>query len=453
MAQKFLYFNSAIDGQTEADAYESSDFTATFTGSANEPVLTDASGYLNNFIDVSSIDHGGLSGLADDDHTQYILADGTRAFSGAQSMGSNKITNLADGTSTNDAVNLGQLQAIQNGMTWKDPVRVASTANITISSPGATIDGVTMATDDRVLLKDQSTASENGIYVWNGASSAMTRATDADEDAEVVANIVTAVEEGTAHADQVYILTTNNPITVGTTGQTWTILPVNTFTAGDGIDISAGNEISTDLLANGGLKIVSTELAIEPNDFAGEGLTDDGSDNLAIDWSTAFNDAKAVKAEDLNSTSSGEGASIIGIQDVGTYFTATNVEGALQELGASLVDRGVSYTADGTGVAKGDAVYVSANDTVSTYGTITSNLKVVGLAAAAATGSAVTVLANDTVVTGILTGATAGDVYYWNGSAHTTTAPTGVGSWVLQTGVAKNATDLHVEVKQVKKNT
>jgi len=454
MAKNFIYFDASIKGQTESSAYEASEFISSFSGSANEPILTDGSGYLNYLVQTSAIDHGNLNAasLNDDDHSQYILVSGSRAFTGDQAMGSHKITGLSDGTSTNDAINLGQLQAQAAGMVWKAPVRVASVANITISAPGTTIDGITMSTDDRVLLKDQTTASENGIYVWNGAAVAMTRSTDADENAEVVANIVATVEEGTANDNRAYILTTNNPITVGTTAQVWGILPVNTFTSGDGIDISAGNEISTDLMSGGGIKYISTELAIEPNDFAGAGMIDDGSDNLAIDWSTAFNDAKAVKAEDLNSSTNGEGASIIGLEDSGNYFSTDNVEAALQQLGASIVDQGVQYTS--AGVTKGDVCYVSANDTADNYSTISSNLKAIGIAAATvAASSPVTILANDTVVTGILSSATAGDVYYWDGSAHTTAPPGGSGNWIIQSGIAKNATDLHVEVKTVVKNS
>lgn len=100
---------------------------------------------------------------------------------------------------------------------YKSSVRVASTANVTISAPGATIDGVTMAADDRVLLKDQSTGSENGLYEWNGAASAMTRTRDADEDYEMTAGMMVTVEEGSTNADTTWIVTNDDPIDVGVT--------------------------------------------------------------------------------------------------------------------------------------------------------------------------------------------------------------------------------------------
>ena len=76
---------------------------------------------------------------------------------------------------------------------------------------------MTLSNGDRVLLKNQSTGSENGIYVFNGSASAMTRATDADTSAEVNAGLFTFVEEGTTNQDSGWVLTTNNPITLNTT--------------------------------------------------------------------------------------------------------------------------------------------------------------------------------------------------------------------------------------------
>lgn len=99
---------------------------------------------------------------------------------------------------------------------WKQPVRAASTGNVTVASPGATIDGVSMAVQDRVLLKDQSTASQNGIYVWLGAAVAMTRAADFTSGTMALGGTV-FVSEGTVNADRIYKCTTNATITIGST--------------------------------------------------------------------------------------------------------------------------------------------------------------------------------------------------------------------------------------------
>lgn len=110
----------------------------------------------------------------------------------------------------------------------KAPVRAASTANGTLATDfenGDTLDGVTLATGDRILLKNQSAGAENGIYIV-AASGAPARATDAGSSTELV-NAAVWVSEGTANADHLYVCTTNAPITVDTTALTW----VNPFAA------------------------------------------------------------------------------------------------------------------------------------------------------------------------------------------------------------------------------
>ena len=109
------------------------------------------------------------------------------------------------------------VDAVKVGLDFKDSVRVATTANISLSSAPAAIDGVTLSSDDRVLVKDQSTGSQNGLYVFNGSGSAMTRATDADANAEVTSGMFTFVTEGSTNADSGFVLTTDGSITVGTT--------------------------------------------------------------------------------------------------------------------------------------------------------------------------------------------------------------------------------------------
>ena len=113
------------------------------------------------------------------------------------------------------------VDAVKVGLDFKDSVRVATTANISLSSAPAAIDGVTLSSDDRVLVKDQSTGSQNGLYVFNGSGSAMTRATDADANAEVTSGMFTFVTEGSTNADSGFVLTTDGSITVGTTALTF----------------------------------------------------------------------------------------------------------------------------------------------------------------------------------------------------------------------------------------
>lgn len=109
----------------------------------------------------------------------------------------------------------------------KDAVRVASTGNLDLALVPATIDGVTMAAGDRFLAKNQTDASENGIYVYpaGGAGNAAARAEDADEDAEVTQGMSCLVAEGTVNARRQYMLSTADPITVDTTSLSFVRVP------------------------------------------------------------------------------------------------------------------------------------------------------------------------------------------------------------------------------------
>lgn len=101
---------------------------------------------------------------------------------------------------------------------FKQSVRVATTANITLSG-GQTIDGIALTSGDRVLVKNQTTGAQNGIYVVS--ASAWSRATDANDSAEVTAGMMVSVAEGAVNADTVWKLVTNDPITLGVTTLTF----------------------------------------------------------------------------------------------------------------------------------------------------------------------------------------------------------------------------------------
>ncbi len=135
-----------------------------------------------------------------------------------------------------------------NGLDLKQSCRVASTANIATLSGLLTIDGVTVVAGDRVLVKDQSTGSANGIYI--AASGAWTRATDCDANAEVTGGMFIFVEEGTSNQDTGWVLTTNGTITIGTTALTFQqFTGLGQIVAGTGLT-KTGNTIS---IANSGV--------------------------------------------------------------------------------------------------------------------------------------------------------------------------------------------------------
>lgn len=121
--------------------------------------------------------------------------------------------------SDSDLTQLTQaIRRLITGGDFKDSVRAATTANITLSG-AQTIDGVSVVAGDRVLVKDQSTGADNGIYV--AAAGAWARATDADTGGELSASATIPVEEGTANADTLWMLTTNGAITIGATSLTF----------------------------------------------------------------------------------------------------------------------------------------------------------------------------------------------------------------------------------------
>jgi hypothetical protein len=108
-----------------------------------------------------------------------------------------RIINLPDGTLPQHPATVAQLNATVEGLSWKDSAKAASTANINLAAPGATIDGVAMAANNRFLAKDQTAAAQNGIYVWNGAAAPATRSLDANSTSDLE-NAVITIDSGTS---------------------------------------------------------------------------------------------------------------------------------------------------------------------------------------------------------------------------------------------------------------
>jgi hypothetical protein len=180
-----------------------------------------------------------------------------------------KITGVATPTDATDAANKAYVDATRSGLDVKASVRAATTANITLSNT-QTIDGVALAVDNRVLVKNQSTASENGIYIVK--SGAWIRAEDADNTpaGEVTSGMFTFVEEGTAYADSGWVLSTNGTITLDTTALTFVQFSgAGQITAGSGLS-KTGNTLDVNV-ANG-IEISGDNVQLASS-VAGNGLT------------------------------------------------------------------------------------------------------------------------------------------------------------------------------------
>jgi uncharacterized cupin superfamily protein len=208
--------------------------------------------------DIPSIAHTKISDF--DSGVRANRLDQMSAPTGNVDINTNKLTNVTDPTSAQDAATKAYVDAVKTGLDVKDSVKVATTANITLSGT-QTIDGVAVSADERVLVKDQSTGSENGIY--DCKAGAWARSSDFDENSEVTSGAFVFVEQGTASADAGYVLTTDGTITVGTTALSFTQFSgAGQITAGDGLQ-KTGNSLSADLKSNGGIVIESAELAID----------------------------------------------------------------------------------------------------------------------------------------------------------------------------------------------
>jgi hypothetical protein len=186
--------------------------------------------------------------------------------------------NVATPTSDNHAANKSYVDSIAQGLDVKDSVRAASTGNITVGTPATTLDGVTLVTGDRILLKDQTTGSENGIYTY--ASGGLTRATDMDATGEFVGAFF-FVEEGTTNSDQGFVCSTNGTVTVGTTAVAFTqFTGTGQLTAGNGLSKSGNtfnvNVDDTYVEING-----SDQLTIRGTSTTGQALLSDGSNGVA----------------------------------------------------------------------------------------------------------------------------------------------------------------------------
>ena len=241
-------------------SFSSSDFSVTngavsikTNGVSNDQILNSSITIGNSTIALGGTDTtlGGLTELQVDNiningnEIKSTAGDISLNPNGSNAIDANSsvIKNVATPTASHHAANKGYVDGIKQALDIKDSVRAATIENITISSAlnnGSTLDGVTLADGDRVLVKNQSTASENGIYV---VAATPARSEDANTSAEVTAGMFCFVEEGTVNGDNGFVLTTNDTITLDTTSLTFVQFSgAGQITAGDALSKS-GNTL------------------------------------------------------------------------------------------------------------------------------------------------------------------------------------------------------------------
>jgi hypothetical protein len=239
---------------------------------------------------------------------------------GTVDVSSKRITGLATPTQATDAATKGYVDASSQGLDIKNSVRAATTTNITLSGT-QTVDGVALAVGNRVLVKDQTTASQNGIYVV--ASGLWSRAVDADDNGDLTAGSFTFVEEGTYNNDSGWVISTNGEIVIGTDGIAWTQFSgTGSYSASNGVQLigtnfSANVDNSTIAVVSGALKVKDGLTLVTPN----IGVATGTSLNLG---SGAIDSGNITVVANADITLSGVDSQITGANLVSaTYITGT----------------------------------------------------------------------------------------------------------------------------------
>jgi hypothetical protein len=238
---------------------------------------------------------------------EFLQRDGSVAYTGDQDAGGNKIANVAAPTLGADAANKNYVDSRLQGLSSKESVRAATSSNITLSGT-QTIDGVALTSGDRVLVKGQTDASENGIYV--ASASAWSRSADADSDSEVTPNLFVFVEEGFYSADTGWTLSNDAGIVVGTTSLAF-------------VQFSSAGIILAD---ESTLTKSGNELSVKDLGVTNEKIADATITNAKISESAAIAPSKIATDSSNRFVTDAEKAVYTGKQDfivagsVGTYY-------------------------------------------------------------------------------------------------------------------------------------
>ena len=345
--------------QSEVDAIENA------VGLAADGTFVSYSGtnYLDSTTSMTTADVALDSAIkAVSDVADAAVEKAGDTMGGTLNMSSNRITNLPSPSDDADAATKGYVDATASGLDVKASVRVATTANLDFNTGfanGQTIDGVAIATGDRILIKDQTNGAQNGIFVVE-ASGQPTRAADFDTDDEVSSGAFTFVEEGSSQANNGYVLVNADPVSVGSTAMVF-----EQFSGAGQIEAGAGiKKNGNELFLSFGAGVVEL-----PSDEIGLDLAADSGMMLSVDGSSPSTDTAAtlqLKLDGATLTKSASGVRVASsvITDISTLQSdATSLQSELDatQTGAGLGADG-SYTANGSTNYLGSATSLVSAD-------------------------------------------------------------------------------------------
>lgn len=369
---------------------------------------------------------------------------------------SQRIVNVASPTAGTDAANKDYVDAVATGLDWKNSARLATAAalpaytpagagvgkTLTANANGAlTVDGVGVALNDRVLVKNEGAShADHGLYavtqVGDGSNPwILTRATDADQNAEVTAGLAVFVTEGTTQADTGWVLITDDPITVDTTALAFSQFSSTvSYTFDQGLSNTSGS-IKVELDTAAGAQT------------AGAG---GGSSGLEFDVNTAAGKLRAAVNGTGGLERSASGLAVLKdptANTAGNNYTLASTSAGLAVLRAPKTAENYAVS---EAVSAGDPVAWSTstnNQLVKSLANNDAKARVIGVASTAAASAGQTVdVVTAGVAAGVLSGATVGTPYYLATAGGLSTSLPGSGQRVIQVGVAKNASDLFVRV-------
>jgi len=312
-------------------------------GIAEALSISESNGTVTLTLNVADTDSAGLLPAA----MWQMLTDATSDATASKLVKRDASGNAKVATPTDSAhiATKGYVDSARQGLDVKASVRVATTAAINLSTDldaGSVIDGVTLVAGDRVLVKNQGTASENGIYVAV-ASGAASRSSDANGTAdtgELTSGTFTFVEAGTVNFDSGFVISTDGTITVGTTGITWTQFSgAGSFEAGDGLSKS-GTQVNVNVTSNR-TAITADAIDISANYVGQASITTLGTITTGV-----WNGTDVAVADGGSGASDAAGARTnLGIQTTaGAVTTNTSTLARIAKQGCAASAAGVSTT-------------------------------------------------------------------------------------------------------------